>query len=95
MSGHTAGPWKITEWSDGELTIEQEVGVETVASIHGHFEDDSFVYPTARLIKAAPDLLEAAKALMGAPFGTVGDADEYDAAMHRLEAAIARAEPTP
>ena len=71
MSAHTPGPWLIQrgdEWADGIVTL------------HGHNEDGTPMYWTvasynrrrdeaeanARLIAAAPELLEALKELIAA-----------------------------
>ena len=55
---NTPGPWKIEEYSEGTLEVHGVDG-KCVCTLFGHYEDDSTVYPTARLIAAAPELLEA------------------------------------
>ena len=88
MNKHTPGPWEASRDAvpdyHTQFTVYAESSGERVATVF-------LTEANVTLIKAAPDLLEAAKALLAAPFGTLGDCDEYDAAMHGLEAAIARA----
>lgn len=88
MSKHTAGPWVIIpggdEWSQGRIaTIEPkpEAMIEpnywTVAEVNNRREERE---ANARLISAAPDLLEALEAIL--PFIPVTTASEGGAAKY-------------
>lgn len=69
------------EFSPDEIEANASRIVSCVNALEGFADPD-----------AAPDLLEAAKRVLAAPFGTLGDNDELDAAFHALDAAVARAE---
>jgi len=57
MSNHTLGPWKIVDsWEDH--TIEGPKGEEIIFQ-DGPYQTPSIKEANARLIAAAPDLLEA------------------------------------
>lgn len=63
MSKHTPGPWTIggsfsTENIHPALTIESPFG-QVAAIVAENCDDDDQVYADARLIAAAPDLLES------------------------------------
>ena len=104
---HTPGPWEIGD--DGPILYEGML--RPVWNIYGgrgltgrlvgsaeHFPEDEYPNANARLIAAAPELLEAARAVVNGyrngPNGSPGER-----AWVRLEAAIAKAEgrfsPTP
>lgn len=60
MSGHTPGPW-LTQWEHGgdESILSRDGGMHMIATCHA---EDGRVIPSkanARLIAAAPELLEA------------------------------------
>ena len=82
MSGHTPGPW---------FTYFSERGIWTVQEPRGWIAELTPDRPNqeanARLIAAAPDLLEAAKA-MTEPAGEIAYRERWMA----LKAAIAKAE---
>jgi hypothetical protein len=61
MSGHTPGPWAVA-WPNPRIVSAQEK--KAVASPHfaGYEEDE--IEANARLIAAAPELLEALRALV-------------------------------
>lgn len=97
MSEHTPGAWEVRHNKNGTLGIEAKEPDGTYcqpAKINGD-PDDEFYGPAtranARLIAAAPDLLEACRdLLMWMPCGEVPV--EQAAAMQAAEAAIAKAE---
>ena len=83
MSKHTPGPWQAYH-DHGWLVVESKcenlyVRIEKGSSARKHM-------PDARLIAAAPELLEALRKLLFA------DDQEWDAAVVAARAAIARAE---
>lgn len=57
---HTPGPWKVVKDDEGGLVIRQqpEDGYY-ICELNGHAGNDPFGENNARLIAAAPDLLEA------------------------------------
>ncbi len=55
MTGHTPGPWKTS--FDGQAIIEEDTKGTFVALIH--VVQGKHIYANARLIAAAPELLEA------------------------------------
>lgn len=87
MSMHTPGPWKVAKpqrtYRDGNLMY-GIVGPECVID----YEDWGFTEADARLIAAAPDLLEALKELADYVRTDLVDSD----IARRVEAAIAKAE---
>lgn len=93
MSNHTPGPW-IVALNDGNLSVRSEATDETVAAfthvypecVFGLDEDD------ARLIAAAPDLLEALHALLPALMSKSAMMSKADwSAVEKANAAIAKA----
>lgn len=95
---YTSGPWTVEDPMKGELSIVQAnkptYEWRFIASIPDADLEDGFPQETveanARLIAAAPELLEALKALLDiAPFGSTN----ADREIHRqAEAALAKAE---
>lgn len=86
---HTPGPWE-TKWPKFNCSIESRGGV--VATVYiGHTLGDSESQANASLIAAAPDLLEALKALRD---HAVDDTDDrrLSEAVANADAAIAKAE---
>jgi hypothetical protein len=59
MNGHTPGPWVVTsaDWPDDE---------EGIVRYYVRHEPAEISFPNARLIAAAPELLDAAKNLRAA-----------------------------
>lgn len=84
MSAHTPGPWRFYDDSNGVTNRIEIVAVgKTVARIYHSVQTEDL--PNARLIAAAPELLEALKAL--------SEADETDYIVWiRARAAIDKAE---
>jgi hypothetical protein len=89
MSKHTPGPWKIASrprksFASGKLMYRVD-GPEIISD----YEDWGYTKESARLIAAAPELLEALKALLSLH----DDPMPYDAATTRAaaRAAIAKA----
>jgi hypothetical protein len=56
MNKHTPGPWKHEEWCDDEFAVFDKDGI-SICNIHDNNRGDS--ESNARLIAAAPDMLEA------------------------------------
>jgi hypothetical protein len=97
MSKYTPGPWQ--EYADLPSTdpswhiVTNETRMRVLANIHiepGNKMDEA----NARLIVAAPDLLEALQALMDEQNGPplIRDAPRWEAAVDLARAAIAKAE---
>ena len=55
---HTPGPWRADAWNFHSRTTVR-AGDETIAECHGHGRDRHQCEADARVIAAAPDLLEA------------------------------------
>ncbi len=96
---HTPGPWTIGRIGDGtEHTAPIEGAGTTVGYVEMHsFDDDETTTPeqaaNARLIAAAPDLLEALRALLDASPGPDKGyvSTPYFEARQSARAAIAKA----
>jgi len=92
---HTSGPWIVYDDSNDGKTNRIEIAArgKTVAHIYHSVPEKDL--PNARLIAAAPDLLEALKRVM--PFidciaaVTREEIIEYEAAMKMADAAIKKA----
>jgi hypothetical protein len=102
MTQHTPGPWTVGHTrtfthSGGIFGTETAVHYgdavnrgNCIAHAYGHgalshSEDD------ARLIAAAPDLLEALKEMLANPAGDYDTTDDYEKACKKAHAAIAKA----
>lgn len=61
MSSHTKGPWKVEKMPDdgGEFSIFSNTGIYVALTVGGTDSEEA----NARLIAAAPDLLEALEQL--------------------------------
>jgi hypothetical protein len=99
MSGqHTPGPWEYTKAaSSGDRGIHAEgtgIFAEAFADIRRAGENNSAeALANARLIAAAPDLLEALRwAAQNADQSEAGRDDDWYAGLDRVRAAIAKAE---
>lgn len=89
MNKHTFAPWRVNKRSQASYQIEREHGVNQIEVIA-----DALTEANARLIAAAPDLLEALYQLVdaaddsdGCQYGTLSTAFVRDIA----RAAIAKA----
>ena len=60
MSGHTPGPWRVWEKDSSVVVDQQNHRTATASGGADH------TFPNARLIAAAPDLLDALKAVAAA-----------------------------
>ena len=65
-TGHTAGPWEATRITSGDFSIRgrKDGGLSKLAIVDAYRSNGE---ANARLIAAAPALLEACLALVGAP----------------------------
>ena len=89
MNKHTQGPWKVSKprksYMNGEMMFRID-GADVVTD----YEDWGFTEESARLIAAAPDLLEALQA-MATEFDS-GDVNDGEwAAIQKARTAIAKA----
>ena len=68
MSGHTAGPWRISEHSETSVCASNDRGIATAGGYQTNMIDPDVLWEenvaNARLIAAAPDLLETAKTML-------------------------------
>lgn len=103
---YTKGPWTIQElakdisgysgWNSYCIRANNNIHLATVGDVDRFFQDDN--ESNARLIAAAPDLLEALKALfenccmIHSHWGDGCNQKEADAAIRAAKAAIAKAE---
>ena len=87
MSGYTKGPWEKLTFSNHELQTDFAM-IKIGIRVHmiGHSSED---FANARLIAAAPDLLEALERLVSAARDV--DHGYMDQSIASAEAAIARA----
>jgi hypothetical protein len=110
MSKHTPGPWKVFicddggQWSGWPLSIFTDDTERTIVRPGGFYPyewdrgvSEREAVANARLIAAAPDLLEAVKELMDLPLNhpismTVDERKRMWAAHETARAAIAKAE---
>lgn len=94
MTAHTSGPWhiEVTHVTDGAFTICHGVNKHhdgpagTVGKVYCSVAD-------ARLMAAAPDLLEALNAMLGSiiPYRHDGTPTIPDAVIEKVNAALAKA----
>ena len=94
MTGHTKGPWiYINDWPD--MRIESADGKYLIADYDTSFIEypgDDETEANARLIAAAPDLLDALIDVIGwVPFGDAWHTGAPSAAVARARSAIAKA----
>ena len=82
MSGHTPGPWHLR--ADDPCMVVCEAEYFAIADCAGGTDRDE---ANARLIAAAPDLLEALQAMCSCEYGT----DAALIAVRKARAAIAKA----
>jgi hypothetical protein len=97
---HTPGPWQAIGtdpaeggdwfWIKAQPNAAMRGFTQEIGAVNGS-QSDPTQAANARLIAAAPDLLEAAAALVEGEFGLMPDASAFEAAMDRLAAAIAKA----
>ena len=84
---HTQGPWDITD--EGSQIVVQTFSDHPTGTLARIYRVDELAYSDARLISAAPELLEALQMLLPQE---PRDPDSYDRAMwDNARAAIAKA----
>lgn len=96
MSAHTPGPWLANSYSvtNDEIIISATNGDRIARALpYGEFSDNPDAqYANAKLIAAAPDLLQAVKALTWAlERGEHCPTDEWNAALDLANAAVKKA----
>ena len=86
---YTPGPW--THYDDATTTARHEIAAsgKTVARVYCTKGDEVVDHANARLIAAAPDLLEALETIM--LDCQTGNADISDTAGHAMRTAVAKA----
>lgn len=92
---HTPGPWAWVYDGSGDFSIGEPSDPQerSVANVYAWGRDHDTAEANCRLISAAPDMLEALKAVW---FSTFLPANVYDqAVMLQVRAAIEKAEATP
>lgn len=97
MSKHTPGNWYVDEHPDGLRVLTDDARSTIICQQIGPVSNDS-AQADARLIAAAPMLLEALEAVMrwmpvypASAVGIVGGRSSYAAALEKARAAIAQA----
>lgn len=93
MTKHTQGPWRVAPanlYPSGGINVDSAVEKKYVCLVAGNW-DDEVGQADARLIAAAPDMLEALKNLLAVHQGEGGT--KYHA-VDIANAAIAKAEGT-
>lgn len=88
MSKHTPGPWELG--ASGRVFTREDGLLTDICQVHGQDVERRWI-PNAKLISAAPDLLEACRKMMAAWESAI-DIEEDDA-IEAIRAAIARATP--
>lgn len=89
---HTRGPWIWQHWTDGQNTIAEHATLGTIANVWTSGAGVDIDKANARLIAAAPELLEALQ-----PFAERNSSDEFititvrTSDVARARAAIAKA----
>jgi hypothetical protein len=92
MNKHTPGPWNCNRASAaGREIIVSEVSPVDVAVLSHRDKSQSEINANARLIAAAPDLLEALSRLIEIEDGPGMAVIGWEGAMERAYAAIAKA----
>jgi hypothetical protein len=97
MSKHTPGPWKVKAGTNAVLAGRKQIcsHVNAASALPVNMlEDQEIAQANARLIAAAPDLLEAMQALFGADmvYCMMGDGkDDQIEAIAKARAAIFKA----
>jgi hypothetical protein len=98
MSKHTPGPWQFGTSSEGSFYKKNIAGADGYHVALTSSRDDSEVDANARLISAAPELLEALRELHTIVNRAIHDGDwvvdgacDPDACMMRAEDLIAKA----
>jgi hypothetical protein len=89
MSKHTEGPWKVSYDGPSNPIVTSGQPFDIVCLVQNTREPDASE-PNAHLIAAAPDMLEALKAIQQSMGGVVNTAQQV--AWDKLKAAIAKAE---
>lgn len=97
--GHTPGPWMVGTRLDGDNTIKVGVPINEDKTLHTvayiaprpSYEKGNPQLSNARLIAAAPELLEACRAMLS-PFEDEEESILLADALDLLKAAIAKAE---
>lgn len=95
---HTPGPWALSrpKYSCDRERVKNSEGIQ-VADVHSHIEDDLVGNANARLIAAAPELLEALEGAIGALEFSVDfarddegedNSEDIEFAQNKLKAAI-------
>jgi hypothetical protein len=98
MNKHTPGPWKVGSRSNGEFYKRNIAGADGYHVALTSSREDAEVEANARLIAAAPELLEALRELQTIVNLAIADGDwivdgacDPDACMMRAEDLIAKA----
>lgn len=91
---HTPGPWATAVVVKDFVSVIDEKNGQYIADVYYRSDDDgnNETEANARLIAAAPELLEAAKDVCGLLF-SLDNVDENHPAYQRLKEAIKKAQP--
>lgn len=98
IAGHTPGPWRLCGAFGMQGLVEPSAGGNPVASVTGYYHHAGQTEANARLIAAAPDLLEALQRLIPHAVHMESCSHDDDGVrrdIERARAAIAKAEGAP
>ena len=94
MSNHTPGPWAVMDTATGALSINASprVPIGTVGGMAWHLGEET-AHANARLIAAAPDLLDMCERLVGFAYhyGSTSGVVAADGLLAQAKALIAQA----
>ncbi len=89
MSGHTPGPWSISRYSATSVEAVNQRGVASTGGYQSNMIDAEVLLAeneaNARLIAAAPELLEALKKMLRTHTTVIGTADDGSAELGNIE----------
>lgn len=91
MSKHTLGPWTVDTDTGGRKPIMAKDGITSVAHTDG-LENEDLDEANARLIAAAPEMLQALKRAVSMLQAVGMPADAIPQDLEKMEDAIAKAE---
>lgn len=88
-TNHTPGPWKLHSFSDGWI-VNQQDGPGFIETVYKRSHGEEECEANARLISAAPELLQALEALLFVAKAELADPEDCGC-IHAAEAAISKA----
>ncbi len=95
-TAHTPGPWFLQHSGkhDGNRAVRAWRRGRDICAMNGGANDDPEIYANARLIAAAPEMLQALESVLASvPFASYRGDEELDECEEKVRAAIRRARP--